>query len=416
MSGAVKLLLAASMALSGLWVGGAGAYELGPGDRVRVNVSEWSAPAGAAVTRVDGEFSVSPAGELSLPLVGRLVAQGLEPGQLSQLITERMQAMGGLVNPPVTSLEVVEYRPFYVLGGVERPGAYPYRPGMLAVHALAIAGGLYRQPDPGLLRIGLDAITTRGEARIHRAAADELMMRRARLQAELDDRQTLVVPPELTEQKNAAVSVLMQQEDSLLDARNEAFRKELEARQQLRTLAEQEARSLDEQVTAQQRRIAIVRQELDELRSLVERRLAPAPRQFTVESALADAEFRQRELQTQLLQAQQRVVKEDQAIAELGAQRRAAILAEIQQVNRTLDEAKARVAAADTLVSETAGVLDAHGGSAAEAAPSFLVIRTEGGQVREIPVSETTALRPGDVLKVVLTRAGAGSTAAREGR
>ena len=40
---------------------------------------------------------------------------------------------------PETSVQIVEYRPVYILGDVERPGEYPYRPGLTALQAL---GGL----------------------------------------------------------------------------------------------------------------------------------------------------------------------------------------------------------------------------------------------------------------------------------
>ena len=37
---------------------------------------------------------------------------------------------------------MIEYRPFYILGEVQKPGSYPYQAGLTAVSAIATAGGL----------------------------------------------------------------------------------------------------------------------------------------------------------------------------------------------------------------------------------------------------------------------------------
>ena len=37
--------------------------------------------------------------------------------------------------------EVTAYRPIFVLGEVNKPGEYPYQPGMTVVTAAAVAGG-----------------------------------------------------------------------------------------------------------------------------------------------------------------------------------------------------------------------------------------------------------------------------------
>ena len=39
------------------------------------------------------------------------------------------------------TVDVVSFRPFYVLGEVNKPGEYPYRSGLNVVSAIAVAGG-----------------------------------------------------------------------------------------------------------------------------------------------------------------------------------------------------------------------------------------------------------------------------------
>jgi polysaccharide export outer membrane protein len=46
-----------------------------------------------------------------------------------------------LIRDPSVSVEVSAYRPIFVLGEVNKPGEYPYQPGMTVVSAVAVAGG-----------------------------------------------------------------------------------------------------------------------------------------------------------------------------------------------------------------------------------------------------------------------------------
>ena len=41
-------------------------------------------------------------------------------------------------------VKILERSPIYVVGPVKNPGAYKYVPGMIVLHALALAGGLDR--------------------------------------------------------------------------------------------------------------------------------------------------------------------------------------------------------------------------------------------------------------------------------
>ena len=47
----------------------------------------------------------------------------------------------GYVNNPRVSIQVVSFRPFYILGEVNKPGEYPVSTGLTLVQAVAPAGG-----------------------------------------------------------------------------------------------------------------------------------------------------------------------------------------------------------------------------------------------------------------------------------
>ncbi len=106
-------------------------YTLGAGDKIRLTV--FSEPA------LSGDFSVSTDGELSLPLIGNVPVAGKTTAQVTDHVRS-LFADGYLRNPKV-SMEIVTYRPFFVLGEVKAPGQYPYASGMTAMNAVATAEG-----------------------------------------------------------------------------------------------------------------------------------------------------------------------------------------------------------------------------------------------------------------------------------
>ncbi len=108
-----------------------GAYRLDVGDRLRITVFGHK--------ELSGEFTVSGAGEVVMPLIGGVVGRGLTTAELAQAIVGRLRP-DYLVNPRV-SVELLGYRPFYILGEVKKPGNYPYVEGMTVLNAVALAGG-----------------------------------------------------------------------------------------------------------------------------------------------------------------------------------------------------------------------------------------------------------------------------------
>ena len=109
----------------------AAAYQLGAGDKLRVTT--FGEPT------LTGEFTVGGNGVVSLPLVGDVSAQGATVSQFRDRFVTALKD-GYLVDPRV-SVEVLTYRPFYVLGEVNRPGEYPYTNSLTVQNAVATAGG-----------------------------------------------------------------------------------------------------------------------------------------------------------------------------------------------------------------------------------------------------------------------------------
>lgn len=126
-----------------------GDYRLGPGDDLRLIVF--------GQQDLSGEFSVDGGGDVSLPLIGNVRAQGRTARELERDIAARLA--DGYVRDPRVSVQVTEFRPFFILGEVRNPGQYPYVDGMTALTAVAMAGGFtYRaRQDFVLVTRGGDA-------------------------------------------------------------------------------------------------------------------------------------------------------------------------------------------------------------------------------------------------------------------
>lgn len=139
----VPLVLTSKVAAAAPTPDDIAAYTLGSGDKVRVTVFGHE--------DLSGEFEVDGSGNVSLPLIRNIKAEGLTVRQLEQTIAERLSP-DYLLNPSV-SVEVLNYRPFYIYGEVTKPGSYPFVSGMTVVNAVAMAGGFTYRARTGSVRI-----------------------------------------------------------------------------------------------------------------------------------------------------------------------------------------------------------------------------------------------------------------------
>lgn len=129
--------------ISALKAAATAAPPLQPGEKLHVLVYD--------EPTLTGDFMIDPSGFLSLPVVGTMKVTGMAPAQLQDKLVTALQA-AHLKNPGVT-VEVAEFRPFYILGEVDKPGAYPYVGGLNIMSAIAIAGGQTYRADQGKVLI-----------------------------------------------------------------------------------------------------------------------------------------------------------------------------------------------------------------------------------------------------------------------
>jgi len=141
--------VAAAVQLSGC---GAGTNNLGPATQADIQATAASASAtprfqGGEKIRisvfgessVSGDYEIDPSGVVSLPLAGTVKAIGLTQAEFEQELAKKFRTEY-LKNPKVT-VTVLQFRPIYIVGEAEHQGEFPYKSGLNALTALALAGG-----------------------------------------------------------------------------------------------------------------------------------------------------------------------------------------------------------------------------------------------------------------------------------
>ncbi|MDR3450379.1 MAG: polysaccharide export protein [Alphaproteobacteria bacterium] len=112
-------------------------YVLGVGDKLNITVFNEK--------DLSGEFEVSSTGIVSMPLIGDVQAAHHTVAEVQDTIAQKLG--NGYMRNPHVSVEVANYRPFFILGEVMKPGSYNYVNGMSVITAVALAGGYTYRAD-----------------------------------------------------------------------------------------------------------------------------------------------------------------------------------------------------------------------------------------------------------------------------
>lgn len=107
-------------------------YRLGAGDKLGITVFNEK--------ELSMEVRLSDAGSFLYPFLGEVVAKNKTISDVQALLTRQLKD-GYLVDPKVY-VNILEYRPFFVNGEVNKPGGFPFQPGLTIRKAISLAGGL----------------------------------------------------------------------------------------------------------------------------------------------------------------------------------------------------------------------------------------------------------------------------------
>ena len=375
-------------------VGADETYLLGPGDRLQISVfgrPDLSRPA-----------TISPSGTISMPLIGQVPVAGLDSMSAEERISaayERNQATDTSVAPRFSvNLEILQYRPFYVLGDVERAGSYPYQSGLTVLHAIAIAGG---------------RLSTRNATRF---SPVDYSREEETLTALLDTYLTDVVREARLVSEQGSLAVMQLPEDvatQLSDARvQEAVAAEIEL---FRTRAgvvdgqvvllsarideyDKEISELSDEREALRRKRDLIEQRVAAFRDLVQQGVGARMDLLQLEINSIEAEREIRQNSVLILNSTLGRNQAEQGVSNLRTQRLQSIASDLVAVRTSLSHTLIRIEKSAERLELMRGATDGVDARPDEA--RYMIRRLHGDSRTEIPAGPDIPVRPSDTVIV----------------
>ena len=390
-------LLAFALIVLGCGPAAAQGYRLGVSDVVRVKVVEWLAADGLFRdwSEVTGEYAVGADGFVAFPLLGEIPGQGKSTAELAADIAGGLREVLALQGAPGVTVEIATYAPIYVAGDVKTPGAYPFTPGLNVIKALSLAGG--EQLGGGVLSTEREYLTAEGNYAVMREEQRRQLATRARLDAEIAKQGQLTMPPELAEMEGSDALIAFEQ--AILVANQRKATAQQSALEELVTLLNRELETLEQKKVTVHRQLDVATADLANIKSLADDGLAVNSRVSALEQTVASLESSLLDIDTAMLRARQDISDAARDRSNLEDSRYAELTIARQQADAAIAELALRMATQQALIGDIGG-----SETGAGAALGYLYTIVRGDE--EIAADATTAVAPGDVVKVTLQSAG----------
>lgn len=379
-------------------------YRLVTQDRIMLRVVEWrSGEAEAKDWNVlNGTFLINDDRAISIPLLGEVEAAGLTTKELSVRIADLLQHYAGLVNKPSASVEIAQYGPIYVAGAVDKPGQYPFSPDLTVMKAISLAGGFQREPNDFGSRLERDRIQAAGALGGAELNYNGLFLRRARLLAEKQGKEVFEIPEDLRGTKG--IEELQAEEQDLMKLRRIELESKIAATKGLARLYNHEIETLQNKIFAQQRQVTLVKKELSNVNSLVDKGLVQNSRRFALDREESDAENKLLDLEFQTIRARQLLEENRRDSAELINSMNSQIQNELNEVVRDIGKADLQARVARLLIDETEyekqRLLLEEDGNGDDYIQFQIARRGENGETIRIAATADTQVEPRDLIEV----------------
>ncbi|MBY3213842.1 exopolysaccharide biosynthesis protein [Rhizobium laguerreae] len=369
-----------------------------PQTKIRLTIVQWMQSKGQYERwdALGGEYTVSDEGAVFLPFLGSVSVGNRDNTSLTNEIAKRLQEKIGLVQPPAVTIEILEYPPIYVVGDVTTPGQYKFRSGLTVLQSLAMSGGPFRATSLQQSQ----TIKLAGELREIDHSLLRSTAKLARLQAEMTGAKEIIFDRTLGVNQQYAAGIY-NEERVIFQARANALDRQSKALTELRDLLNSEVGMLGEKVQGSEDNIKSIEDQLTSVKTLVSKGLTVSSRQLDLERLLTTYRSDRLDLVTAIMRGRQAISETTRNLEGLYDTRRSEVASELQSEQASLDQLKLKREMTQKLLLDDL----AAGGSSNitdEALPlTFTVSRRSEGQIRQFQASETTALIPGDVVRVV---------------
>ena len=363
------------------------AYTLGTGDRIQLS----------AYQREDlsGMFRVRPDGTVSIPLIGSVQTDGLTPRELERNLTAAIARVTGRAVP--VTVEVETWRPIYTVGDVDKPGAYPFTPGMTVLQALAVAGGVYRPlREIGALDMSRQAATVvQFNERLKLALAE-----RARIVAEQAGTKVVEASKKLLQLADSKeVQRLVDTENSILRENRQTLNVAFKAKNQEIGHIESEIKAYREQRKELALRVKLVTEELKRYETLASKGLARSARTLQLRTEVANLEGTSHAVLASIARSERALIEANRAKETLQTEKRLGLETQLRRVEGEIRELERSLDIFEDLMLRLSSSSMSQA-TASKLTKLYEIVRTSAQKSEIIQATETTLLQPGDVVRI----------------
>jgi hypothetical protein len=327
---------------------------------------------------------------------------------LSRIVSEELKRRFGLVDPQSTSVEIVQYRAIYAFGDVEKPGEYPFRPGLTVQEAISLAGGLFRPQAAALAGLTRDLTVARGELRSLENEKIELQASKARLEAEIANQPSFKYPAKfVSENKTGSAQVAMRVEQNIFDTHADTLKTKIENLLKSKDLLDKEIFNLKQKDDNFATQLKLAAEDRDNVRALAGKGLTVTSRQLNVEQSVAQLESLRLDINLSRVRAEQDRARIDRDILDLKNQRRVENLVELKKVDARLREIDDKARTTEQVAASTEGqaaISSMNEQTRTERAPEISITRNSDGRKTVISADYMTDVQPGDLISVRRSR------------
>lgn len=380
--------------------GNASSAQLLPNTKIRLTIIQWMPTKGVyeSWAAVSGEYTVSDEGTISIPLLGPIGVGNKEEDTLADDIAKRLKDKVGLITEPAATIEILGFPAVYVVGDVAKPGEYQFHPGLTILQALAMSGGEVRAQST--LQTSLDVTKLVGDLKEIDDAITRVGARIQRLEAEMAGDTSLRIEQE-PDSSDPFKTAIYKQEEAIFTARANEIGRQAKSISELRSLLSEEISVLQQKTANSDANIKSMQQQLQSTISLIERGALVPTRQADLERAIRSYQTDRLDLVVSVMRARQGITQATRDLEGLYDRRHTEVASDLQSERATLAQLKFKRETSQQLLYRN---LSSVGPSRTDEKPTlqFIIVRRAGGKDSELDASETTAMVPGDVLKVTL--------------
>lgn len=347
-----------------------------------------------------GLFPVSADGTIGYPLLGNVNVVDQTVNEIGVRISRELASH--VANRSV-AVAVKEYAPIFVVGDVQKPGKYEYRPGMIVLELFALGGGL-RESNAQRDTSGIQLIAAQQEYEDMSMQLLSQDIRRVRLEAELNDTEFEYKGDEIGLVRDRAAL------EKIVDSEKSLFRLRLSAQQDERTNLEVQRQNFIQEIDTLQKSNVMRSQQLELLDMDVN-----ASKELVTRGAASEAALRERkrellsmnqqvlESTSFLARAQQNKSEVERRILELKSKRHNDAATELRETSLDIMRLKKKLAFSLQSMAEISSTARRVSSLKDMIQTNFFIVRQVAGTYREIAADEHTQVRAGDVVRVRLS-------------